>query len=51
MVKVVGIDFGMKSMDIFGFDDEIGEVIVDVFVDRNCVIENLGIIIEFFREV
>ena len=29
MVKAVGIDSGTKSMDIFGFDDETGEVIID----------------------
>lgn len=51
MVKAVGIDSGTKSMDIFGFDDETGEVIVDASVDRNRVTENPGIIIELLREV
>ncbi|WP_367883288.1 DUF1464 family protein [Thermococcus peptonophilus] len=51
MVKAVGIDSGTKSMDIFGFDDETGEIIIDASVDRNRVTENPGIIIELLREV
>ncbi|WP_297517884.1 DUF1464 family protein [Thermococcus sp.] len=51
MVKAVGIDSGTKSMDIFGFDDETGKVIVDTAVDRNRVTENPGIIIDVLREV
>ncbi|ASJ02173.1 hypothetical protein A3L09_02265 [Thermococcus profundus] len=51
MVKAVGIDSGTKSMDLFGFDDRTGEVIVDTSVDRNRVTENPGIIIEILREV
>ncbi|WP_456367231.1 DUF1464 family protein [Thermococcus sp.] len=51
MVKAVGIDSGTKSMDVFGFDDETGEIIVDVSVDRNLVTENPGIIVNLLRKV
>jgi len=51
MVKAVGIDSGTKSMDVFGFDDETGEVIVDVSVDRNRVTENPAVIVELLRKV
>jgi len=51
MVKAVGIDSGTKSMDVFGFDDETGEIIVDVSVDRNRVTENPSVIVELLREV
>ncbi|BAA29300.1 DUF1464 family protein [Pyrococcus horikoshii] len=51
MVKAIGIDSGTKSMDIFGFDDETGEVIVDVAVDRNEVTKNPRIIVDILREV
>jgi len=51
MVKAVGIDSGTKSMDVFGFDDETGEVIADVSLDRNRVTENPGIILELLREI
>jgi len=51
MVKAIGIDSGTKSMDIFGFDDETGEVIIDTAVDRNKVTENPAVIVELLREV
>ncbi|AEC51656.1 hypothetical protein PNA2_0740 [Pyrococcus sp. NA2] len=51
MVKAIGIDSGTKSMDIFGFDDENGEVIVDTAVDRNEVTKNPRIIIDILRKV
>jgi len=51
VVKAIGIDSGTKSMDLFGFDDETGEVIVDVSVDRNRVTENPAVIVELLREV
>ncbi|AFK21894.1 DUF1464 family protein [Pyrococcus sp. ST04] len=51
MVKAIGIDSGTKSMDIFGFDDETGEVIVDTAVDRNEVTKNPRIIIDILRSV
>ncbi|ASJ15894.1 hypothetical protein A3L04_01800 [Thermococcus chitonophagus] len=51
MVKAVGIDSGTKSMDIFGFDDETNEVIIDVAVDRNEVTRNPRIIIDILRQV
>ncbi len=51
MVKAVGIDSGTKSMDLFGFDDETGEVIVDASVDRNRVTENPAVILELLREI
>ncbi len=51
MVKAIGIDSGTKSMDLFGFDDETGEVIIDTSVDRNKVTENPAVIVELLRAV
>jgi len=51
VVKAVGIDSGTKSMDVFGFDDETGEIIVDTAVDRNRVTENPAIIVNLLREI
>ncbi|WP_457741555.1 DUF1464 family protein [Thermococcus sp.] len=51
MVKAVGIDSGTKSMDLFGFDDETGEIIIDTSVDRNRVTENPAVIVELLRKV
>jgi len=51
MVKAVGIDPGTMSMDVFGFDDETGEILIDVSVPREKVTENPGIIVEILEKV
>ncbi len=51
MVKAVGIDPGTYSMDIFGFDDETGKVIIDESIPRVKITENPGIVLEILRKV
>jgi len=51
MVKAVGIDPGTMSMDIFGFDDETDEVIVDMSIPRDKITENPSIVIDVLREI
>jgi predicted butyrate kinase (DUF1464 family) len=50
MVKAVGVDSGTKTMDIYGFDDENGKVLVDLALSREEVTENPSIIIDKLRE-
>ncbi len=51
MVKAVGIDPGTMSMDVFGFDDESGKVIVDASIPRDRITENPAIMVNFLRKV
>ena len=51
MVKAVGIDPGTMSMDIFGFDDETGEIIVDMSIPRDKITENPSIVIDVLRKI
>jgi len=50
MVKAIGIDSGTKTMDIFGFDDSDGAVLIDLAIPREEITENPSIIIEKLRE-
>ncbi|MGA2385917.1 MAG: DUF1464 family protein [Candidatus Bathyarchaeia archaeon] len=51
MVKAVGIDSGTKTMDIYGFDDLSGKVLVDCALSREEVTKNPCLVIEKLREV
>ena len=51
MVKVVGTDSGTKSYDIFGFDDETGEVFVDEAIPREEMVKNPHIVIKRLKEI
>lgn len=51
MVKAVGIDSGTKTMDIYGFSDQNGEVLVDVALPREEVTKNPRLVIDKLREV
>ncbi|KXA96679.1 hypothetical protein AKJ37_04685 [candidate division MSBL1 archaeon SCGC-AAA259I09] len=51
MVLAVGTDSGTKSMDIFGFDDQTGGVIVDRAIPRDEVTKNPEVVIEELRRV
>jgi len=51
MVKAVGIDSGTKTMDIYGFDDENGKVLVDLALSREEVTVNPSLVIDKLREV
>ena len=51
MVRAVGIDPGTYSMDIFGFDDETGKIIVDESIPRVKITENPEIVLEILRKV
>ena len=51
MVKAVGIDSGTKTMDIYGFDDQNGEVLVDFALSREEVTKNPSLVIDKLREI
>jgi predicted butyrate kinase (DUF1464 family) len=51
MVKAVGIDPGTGSMDIYGFDDVTGEVLIDKPIPRDEITENPGIVLDSIREI
>lgn len=50
MVKAVGIDSGTKTMDIFGFDDKDGSIIIDVAIPRDEITKSAKLVIEKLRE-
>jgi len=50
MVKAIGIDSGTKTMDIFGFDDNTGKVLIDLAIPRDEITKNPSLIIEKLRE-
>ncbi|MCW4010497.1 MAG: DUF1464 family protein [Candidatus Bathyarchaeota archaeon] len=51
MVKAVGIDSGTKTMDIFGFDDKDGSVIIDIAIPRDEITKSAKLVVEKLREV
>ncbi len=51
MVTAIGIDPGTKSMDVFGFDDETEEVIMDLAIPRIEVTKNPAIVLDAIREL
>ncbi|MGA3112472.1 MAG: DUF1464 family protein [Candidatus Bathyarchaeia archaeon] len=51
MVKAVGIDSGTKTMDIYGFDDQDGSVLVDFALSREEVTKKPSLVIDKLKEV
>jgi predicted butyrate kinase (DUF1464 family) len=51
MVKAVGIDSGTKTMDIYGFDDQDGSMLVDFALSRDEVTKNPSLVVEKLLEV
>ncbi len=51
MVKAVGIDSGTKTMDIYGFDDQDGSVLVDFALSREEVTKNPSLVIDKLKEI
>ena len=50
MVRSIGIDSGTKTMDIFGFDDKDGTVIIDVAIPRDEITKSAKLVVEKIRE-
>jgi predicted butyrate kinase (DUF1464 family) len=50
MVRSIGIDSGTKTMDIYGFDDKDGKVLIDLAIPREEITKNPSLIIEKLRE-
>ena len=50
MVRAIGIDSGTKTMDIYGFDDKDGEVLIDLAIPREEITQKPCILIEKLRE-
>ena len=50
MVKAIGIDSGTKTMDIFGFDDKDGSIIIDVAIPRDEITKSAKLVVEKLRE-
>ncbi len=51
MVKAVGTDSGIKSYDMFGFDDTTGEIFIDEAIPREEVTEDPSLVIRKLRDV
>ncbi|MEM1736581.1 MAG: DUF1464 family protein [Ignisphaera sp.] len=51
MVRVIGTDSGTKSYDIFGFDDESGEILVDESIPRDEMVRDPSIIIKRLKQI
>jgi predicted butyrate kinase (DUF1464 family) len=50
VVKAVGIDSGTKTMDIFGFDDKDGSIIIDIAIPREEITKSAKRVVEKLRE-
>jgi len=50
-MKVAGTDAGIKTYDLFGFDDQTGEIFLDESIPREEISREPGLVIERFREV
>ena len=50
MVKAIGIDSGTKTMDIFGFDDKDGSIIIDEAIPRDQITEGSKLVLEKLRD-
>ncbi|RLE50244.1 MAG: DUF1464 domain-containing protein [Candidatus Methanomethylicota archaeon] len=51
MVKAIGIDPGTMSMDLYGFDDESGEVLIDEAIPREEITAKPKIVVDRLLEV
>ncbi len=51
MVKAIGIDPGTKSMDLYGFNDETGEVMIDEAISRDEITTNPSLIMDSLRRI
>jgi predicted butyrate kinase (DUF1464 family) len=50
LVRAIGIDSGTKTMDIFGFDDKDGSVIIDVAIPRDEITKSAKLVVEKIHE-
>ena len=50
MVRAIGIDSGTKTMDIYGFDDEDGKVLIDLAIPRDEITKKPSLLIEKLNE-
>jgi predicted butyrate kinase (DUF1464 family) len=51
LVRAVGTDSGTKSYDIFGFDDETDEVLVDEAIPREEMVRDPHMVVKRLREI
>ncbi len=51
MVRALGTDSGTKSYDVFGFDDETGEVFVDEAIPREEMVRDPHMVVKRLREI
>jgi predicted butyrate kinase (DUF1464 family) len=50
-MRVAGTDAGIKTYDLFGFDDRTGEIFLDEFLPREEISREPGVVVERLREV
>jgi len=50
MVKAIGIDPGTKSMDVFGFDDVTGEILIDEPIPRDEVTKKPDVVLDAIKK-